>query len=51
LRAFRSTAWIVASTTPIVLAGARGIQPEPIADFLDAVVLGDGEEIALRSLG
>jgi radical SAM family uncharacterized protein len=33
---------------PIVLAGGHAaFNPEPIADFLDAVVLGDGEEIAL----
>jgi len=33
---------------PLVLAGGdAAFSPEPIADFLDAVVLGDGEEIAL----
>jgi radical SAM family uncharacterized protein len=33
---------------PVVLAGGHSaFNPEPIADFLDAVVLGDGEEIAL----
>jgi radical SAM family uncharacterized protein len=33
---------------PIVLAGGHSaFNPEPIAGFLDAVVLGDGEEIAL----
>ncbi|WP_046469529.1 TIGR03960 family B12-binding radical SAM protein [Allosalinactinospora lopnorensis] len=33
---------------PIVLAGGHAaFNPEPIADFVDAVVLGDGEEIAL----
>src|SRR3954470_2910252 len=33
---------------PIVLAGGHAaFNPEPIADFLDAAVLGDGEEIAL----
>jgi radical SAM family uncharacterized protein len=33
---------------PIVLAGGHAaFNPEPVADFLDAVVLGDGEEIAL----
>jgi radical SAM family uncharacterized protein len=33
---------------PIVLAGGHSaFNPEPIADFLDAVVLGDGEQIAL----
>ena len=33
---------------PIVLAGGHSVfNPEPIADFLDAVVLGDGEEISL----
>ena len=34
---------------PIVLAGGHAaFNPEPVADFLDAAVLGDGEEIALR---
>ena len=34
---------------PIVMAGGHAaFNPEPIADFLDAAVLGDGEEIALR---
>ena len=33
---------------PIVLAGGHAsFNPEPIADFVDAVVLGDGEEIVL----
>jgi radical SAM family uncharacterized protein len=33
---------------PIVIAGGHAaFNPEPIADFLDAAVLGDGEEIAL----
>ncbi|MDS1271121.1 TIGR03960 family B12-binding radical SAM protein [Lipingzhangella sp. LS1_29] len=33
---------------PIVFAGGHAaFNPEPVADFLDAVVLGDGEEIAL----
>ncbi|CAM3936660.1 TIGR03960 family B12-binding radical SAM protein [Nocardiopsis rhodophaea] len=33
---------------PVVLAGGHSaFNPEPIAEFLDAVVLGDGEEIAL----
>jgi len=33
---------------PIVLAGGHAaFNPEPIADFIDAAVLGDGEEIAL----
>jgi radical SAM family uncharacterized protein len=33
---------------PVVLAGGHSaFNPEPIADHLDAVVLGDGEEIAL----
>jgi radical SAM family uncharacterized protein len=33
---------------PIVLAGGHSaFNPEPVADFLDAVVLGDGEQIAL----
>jgi radical SAM family uncharacterized protein len=34
---------------PIVLAGGHSaFNPEPIADFLDAAVLGDGEEIVLK---
>jgi radical SAM family uncharacterized protein len=33
---------------PIVLAGGHAaFNPEPVADFLDAVVLGDGEEVVL----
>jgi len=33
---------------PIVMAGGHAaFNPEPIADFIDAAVLGDGEEIAL----
>ena len=33
---------------PIVLAGGHAaFNPEPIADFVDAVVLGDGEEVVL----
>src|ERR671910_492048 len=33
---------------PLVLAGGHAaFNPEPIADFLDAAVLGDGEQIAL----
>ena len=33
---------------PIVLAGGHSaFNPEPIADFLDAAVLGDGEEVVL----
>ncbi len=33
-------------TDPLVIAGGPGaFNPEPIADFLDAVVLGDGEEV------
>ncbi len=34
---------------PIVLAGGHAaFNPEPIADFLDAAVLGDGEEVVLK---
>jgi len=34
--------------SPIVIAGGHAaFNPEPIADFLDAAVLGDGEEIVL----
>ncbi len=34
------------ATDPLILAGGPcAFNPEPIADFLDAVVLGDGEEI------
>ena len=36
------------SDDPIVLAGGHAaFNPEPIADFVDAVVLGDGEEVVL----
>ena len=36
------------TTHPIVLAGGHAaFNPEPIADFIDAAVLGDGEEIVL----
>jgi radical SAM family uncharacterized protein len=36
------------SEDPIVLAGGHAaFNPEPVADFVDAVVLGDGEEIVL----
>jgi radical SAM family uncharacterized protein len=35
-------------THPIVLAGGHAaFNPEPIADFIDAAVLGDGEEVVL----
>ena len=34
---------------PVVLAGGHAaFNPEPVADFLDAAVLGDGEEIVLH---
>jgi radical SAM family uncharacterized protein len=34
---------------PIVVAGGHAaFNPEPVADFIDAAVLGDGEEAALR---
>ncbi len=34
---------------PIVLAGGHSaFNPEPVADFIDAAVLGDGEEIVLQ---
>jgi radical SAM family uncharacterized protein len=34
---------------PVVLAGGHAaFNPEPVADFIDAAVLGDGEEIALK---
>ena len=33
---------------PVVLAGGHSaFNPEPVADFIDAAVLGDGEEVAL----
>jgi len=36
---------------PLVVAGGHAaFNPEPVADFLDAAVLGDGEEIALGAL-
>jgi radical SAM family uncharacterized protein len=35
-------------THPIVLAGGHSaFNPEPVADFIDAAVLGDGEEVVL----
>ncbi|WP_246087063.1 TIGR03960 family B12-binding radical SAM protein [Nocardioides humi] len=34
---------------PVVIAGGHAaFNPEPIADFIDAAVLGDGEEVVLR---
>ena len=37
------------TTHPIVLAGGHAaFNPEPIADFIDGAVLGDGEEAVLR---
>ena len=37
-----------ATTHPIVLAGGHAaFNPEPIADFIDAAVLGDGEQVVL----
>src|SRR6201994_2019027 len=39
-------------TDPIVLAGGHAsFNPEPIADFIDAAVLGDGEEAVLEISG
>src|SRR3972149_4324628 len=36
---------------PLVLAGGGGaLNPEPLADFVDAFALGDGEELALDIL-
>src|SRR5215469_1090341 len=36
-------------TDPVVVGGGHAaFNPEPLADFLDAVVLGDGEEAVLR---
>src|SRR6204780_5158537 len=36
-------------THPIVLAGGHAaFNPEPLADFLDAVIIGDGEEAVLQ---
>ncbi len=35
-------------TSPIVIAGGHAaFNPEPVADFVDAAVLGDGEEVVL----
>ena len=46
--ASRCTPSTAATTHPIVLAGGHSaFNPEPIADFIDAAVLGDGEEIVL----
>ncbi len=34
---------------PLVIAGGSGVfNPEPVADFFDAIVLGDGEEVVGR---
>ncbi len=34
---------------PLVIAGGSGVlNPEPVADFLDAVVLGEGEDVVLE---
>jgi radical SAM family uncharacterized protein len=39
-------------TDPVVLAGGHAaFNPEPLADFLDAVVIGDGEEAVLAVTG
>ncbi|MEV5002630.1 TIGR03960 family B12-binding radical SAM protein [Nocardioides sp. LML1-1-1.1] len=36
-------------THPVVIAGGHAaFNPEPIADFVDAAVLGDGEEVVLK---
>ncbi len=36
-------------TDPIVIAGGHAaFNPEPIADFIDAAVLGDGEEVVVK---
>lgn len=36
-------------TDPIVLIGGHAaFNPEPVADFIDAAVLGDGEEACLE---
>src|SRR3978361_1370322 len=41
-------AWSRRGSDRIVLAGGpAAFNPEPIADFVDAVVLGDGEEVVL----
>jgi radical SAM family uncharacterized protein len=38
-------------TTPIVIAGGSGAyHPEPMADFIDAFVVGEGEEVILEVL-
>ena len=34
---------------PLVLAGGPGaFHPEPLADFIDAFVIGDGEDVVLE---
>jgi radical SAM family uncharacterized protein len=39
-------------THPVVLAGGHAaFNPEPVADFLDAVIIGDGEEAVLKVTG
>jgi radical SAM family uncharacterized protein len=41
-----------AVTHPVVLAGGHAsFNPEPVSDFLDAVVIGDGEEAVLTVTG
>lgn len=40
------------ATTPLVIAGGPcAFNPEPIADFFDAIVLGDAEELVLELAG
>ena len=40
------------STHPVVVAGGHAaFNPEPIADFVDAAVLGDGEQAVLEITG
>lgn len=39
------------SSSPLVIAGGPcSVNPEPLADFLDAVVIGDGEDVVLEVL-
>ncbi|MCL1837945.1 MAG: TIGR03960 family B12-binding radical SAM protein [Propionibacteriaceae bacterium] len=41
--------WERSDDDPLVIAGGHAMfNPEPMADFLDGVVLGDGEQAALR---
>ncbi len=47
-QASRCTPWDRTDEDPIVVAGGHAaFNPEPVSDFIDAAVLGDGEQIVL----